>query len=167
MVDPKSFYRFGEIQTSWKKYETRISKSETNTKSECPNVLNGQNKTMEAVPRFDQHANRYTTYWIGSCFCYWDLCHWNLFRVSCFGFRIYIVAAVVLPPSRRLPEAYRFAGEAFTEQKPLIKETILRRFRRIRRGKQIFDPVILNFSQATVEGFGFGFTDTLKFLPGN
>jgi len=58
MAAPKSLYRSGENQTSWKKkYETRISKSETNIKFECPNVQNGQNKTMRAVHPIDQRAN--------------------------------------------------------------------------------------------------------------
>ena len=38
----------------------------------------------------------------------------NLFRASCFGFRIYIIASEVLPRSRGLSEASRSAGGAFT-----------------------------------------------------
>jgi len=37
-----------------------------------------------------------------------------LFRASCFGFQIYIVVPVILPPFRGLPEASRSAGGALT-----------------------------------------------------
>jgi len=57
-VDPKKFYRTGGSQMSLpkKKYETRISKSETNHKFECPNLQNVKNKEIKAVPQIDRRA---------------------------------------------------------------------------------------------------------------
>jgi len=62
MLDLKKFYRSGESQVKLKKFETRISKSETNIKFEHPNVRNGQNKTIKAVPKIDERAYRWIEY---------------------------------------------------------------------------------------------------------
>ena len=91
MVDPKRFYRCGESQMALEKYETRISKFETNHKFECPNFQNGQNKPIKAVITRLRIGSEFIfviyIYVISagggfrvSCF---------VFRVACFGFRIY------------------------------------------------------------------------------
>ena len=73
------------VKRRLKKYEIRISKSETNPKSECPNVQNGPNQPMKTVPKTDQRAQREIACQLGICFYHWV--HRRRI-VSCFVLRI-------------------------------------------------------------------------------
>lgn len=61
------------------------------------------------------YGNIYLYYHFSSLgFCHWDFWHLNLFRISCFGFRILIDERFIPAPSRGPPEASRSAGETLT-----------------------------------------------------